>query len=47
MTEEEGVANVEVVAMGDLSMNFSIIVMAINGTAIRKCGLKVILYILM
>ena len=34
VTEEDGQAPVEVLAMGDLSMDFSIIVMAINGTAI-------------
>lgn len=36
VTEEEGQAPVTVVAMGDLSSGFSIIVMAINGTAIGE-----------
>ena len=35
-TEEEGQANITVLAMGDLSFDFSIIVMAVNGTAVGK-----------
>ena len=35
-TEEEGQVLVTVEAMGDLSSDFSIIVMAINGTAVGK-----------
>ncbi len=35
-TEEEGRVLVTVEAMGDLSSDFSIIVMAINGTAVGK-----------
>ena len=36
VTEDDGQAPVTVVAMGDLSSGFSIIVMAINGTAYGK-----------
>ena len=35
-TEEEGQAIITVLAMGDLSSDFSIIVMAINETAVGK-----------
>ena len=38
VTEEDGQAPVGLVAMGDLSSDFSVIVMAINGTAIGKSG---------
>ena len=36
VTEEDGQALISVLAMGDLSSAFSIIVMAINGTALGK-----------
>ena len=36
ITEDDGQASVTVVAMGDLSSDFSVIVMAINGTAYGK-----------
>ena len=35
-TEEEGQASITVRAMGDLSFDFSIIVKAVNGTAVGK-----------
>ena len=35
-TEEEGQVIITVLAMGDLSSDFSIIVMAINGTSVGK-----------
>ena len=35
-TEEEGQAIITVLAMGDLSSDFSIIVMAVNGTAVGE-----------
>ena len=36
VSEDDGQAPVSVVAMGDLNSPFSIIIMAINGTAIGK-----------
>ena len=36
ITEDDGQASINVVAMGDLSSDFSVIVMAINGTAYGK-----------
>ena len=35
-TEEEGQAIITVLAMGDLSFDFSIIVMAVNGSAVGE-----------
>ena len=43
-TEEDGQALITVVAMGDLSSDFSIIVMAINGSAVGEFYLSGILY---
>ena len=36
VTEDDGQASVTVVAMGDISAPFSVIVMAINGSAYGK-----------
>ena len=36
ITEDDGQASINVIAMGDLSSAFSVIVMAINGTAYGK-----------